>query len=277
MTQEEKAKAYDEALERARKLYNDAKANEYKSDMEDYEYIFPELAESEDERIRKRLIEYFEGFRMGNAEVKWEGLNVQEVLVWLEKQKEQKPVEKPSMLEQLREHLANTPKEQLDAEFEELKEFTIPKPAECLDKDKIYVIMKNQQPTEWSEKDSLHLANAVLSAEKEWGNESCTAKWLKSLPERFNLQPKREWSVEDEEKLKAICTYLRDYSRLAKLGDKLRFNEYCDFLKSLRPQPHWKPSEEQMKALSDACCIAFEEERDFHPSLSRLYHDLRKL
>ena len=49
---------------------------------------FPDLAESEDERIRKRLIEYFEGFRMGNAEVKWEGLNVQEVLVWLEKQKE---------------------------------------------------------------------------------------------------------------------------------------------------------------------------------------------
>ena len=42
-------------------------------------------------------------------------------------------------------------------------------------------------------------------------------------------------------------------------------------------EPSWKPSEEQMKALSDACCIAFEEERDFHPSLSRLYHDLRKL
>ena len=54
---------------------------------------FPGLTESEDERIRKRLIEYFEGFRMGNAEVKWEGLNVQEVLVWLEKQKEQKPAE----------------------------------------------------------------------------------------------------------------------------------------------------------------------------------------
>ena len=42
-------------------------------------------------------------------------------------------------------------------------------------------------------------------------------------------------------------------------------------------EEHCKPSKEQMKALSDACCIAFEEERDFHPSLSRLYHDLRKL
>ena len=56
-------------------------------------FLIPELRESEDERIRKRLIEYFEGFKMGNAEVRWEGLIVQEVLAWLEKQKEQKPAE----------------------------------------------------------------------------------------------------------------------------------------------------------------------------------------
>ena len=86
--------------------------------------------------------------------------------------------------------------------------------------------------TKWSEKDSLHLANAILSAEKEWGTESCTAKWLKSLPERFNLQSKKEWSEEDEERLKAICTYLQDYPRLAKINDMKRFNEYCDWLKS---------------------------------------------
>ena len=43
------------------------------------------------------------------------------------------------------------------------------------------------------------------------------------------------------------------------------------------PAGVWKPSKEQMKALYYACCIAFKEERCFHPSLSRLYHDLRKL
>ena len=43
------------------------------------------------------------------------------------------------------------------------------------------------------------------------------------------------------------------------------------------PAGVWKPSEEQMNALYYACCIAFKEERCFHPSLSRLYHDLRKL
>ena len=45
-----------------------------------------ELADSSrDERIRERLIEYFEGFKIGNANVKWEGLDVNDVLAWLEK------------------------------------------------------------------------------------------------------------------------------------------------------------------------------------------------
>ena len=47
MTQEEKAKAYDKALERAKKLYEQGTITENLS------YIFPELKESEDERIRK--------------------------------------------------------------------------------------------------------------------------------------------------------------------------------------------------------------------------------
>jgi hypothetical protein len=36
----------------------------------------------------------------------------------------------------LKEHLANTPKEQLDAEFEALKYLTIDKPAEWSEEDK---------------------------------------------------------------------------------------------------------------------------------------------
>jgi hypothetical protein len=94
MTQEEKARAYDEALNKAKIEINTKGIGEAVNLC--YQ-LFPQLAksddeESDDERIRKRLIEYFEGFRMGNAEVRWEGLIVQEVLAWLEKQKEQKPV-----------------------------------------------------------------------------------------------------------------------------------------------------------------------------------------
>ena len=46
ITEKEKAKAYDEAIERAKKLYSNGIAEE----------IFPELKESKDEKIRKELI-----------------------------------------------------------------------------------------------------------------------------------------------------------------------------------------------------------------------------
>lgn len=62
MTQEEKAKAYDEAIERAKEVYD---AYRFSMDMSnfnptDIEYIFPQLAESEDERIRKEIIEFLQ-------------------------------------------------------------------------------------------------------------------------------------------------------------------------------------------------------------------------
>ena len=53
MTQEEKAKAYDEALEKARK-YRD---EEGFTEMED---VFPELRESEDERMLHQVLRYLD-------------------------------------------------------------------------------------------------------------------------------------------------------------------------------------------------------------------------
>ena len=54
MTPEQKAKAYDEALEKARKHYGETPNNVYRAMLES---LFPELKESEDERIRKSLID----------------------------------------------------------------------------------------------------------------------------------------------------------------------------------------------------------------------------
>ena len=51
-------KKYKEALEKAKKLHKDAITLQLEQDIKDYEYIFPELAESEDERIRKELLEH---------------------------------------------------------------------------------------------------------------------------------------------------------------------------------------------------------------------------
>lgn len=102
-------KAYEAALERARagKPINE---------------VFPELKESEDERIRSFLYEFIK------------------VCGWSEKQ--------------------YPPREKCLAYLERQKE---------------------QQPAEWSKEDELHLKNAILSAEKEWGAGSRTAEFLKSL------------------------------------------------------------------------------------------------
>lgn len=93
---EEKAKRYELALERCRKLYNEAKANEYNSDIEDYETIFPELAENEDERIRKGIIQYLEQSQFGEEHYQIDDDVVRNYIAWLEKQGElnEKPTKK---------------------------------------------------------------------------------------------------------------------------------------------------------------------------------------
>ena len=89
-------KAYKEALERAKKLHKDAITLQLEQDIKDYEYIFPELKESEDERIRKFLIEDIKDtlsskdFKHYNPE---HTKKLEEALAWLEKQGERKSVD----------------------------------------------------------------------------------------------------------------------------------------------------------------------------------------
>lgn len=82
MTQEEKAKAYDEALALAKRLISNNCTEVEKLCLE---CIFPELKESEDERIRKWLLECVENLSNGN----FIEVSKQDVLSYLEKQKEQ--------------------------------------------------------------------------------------------------------------------------------------------------------------------------------------------
>lgn len=86
MSIEEKAKAYDMALERAKTTLNiwemssDAKNYSYAEELKD---IFPELKESEDERIRKTIKECLQAIRgtIVGADDRYD-----KALAWLEKQ-----------------------------------------------------------------------------------------------------------------------------------------------------------------------------------------------
>ena len=78
---EEKAKRYDEAIIRAKSLIGDTIIEETGQHI--VEVLFPELKESEDERIRKALIDYFRW--NPNSQLLNEFTN-REVFAWLEKQ-----------------------------------------------------------------------------------------------------------------------------------------------------------------------------------------------
>lgn len=83
MTEKEKVKAYDEAIERAKKLYSNGITEE----------IFPELKESKDKKIREAILKGLIDCRDA-PDLGWSnfgGIHIDDCIAWLEKQGEQKP------------------------------------------------------------------------------------------------------------------------------------------------------------------------------------------
>jgi hypothetical protein len=103
--------------------------------------------------------------------------------------------------------------------------------------------------------------------------------WLKSLPERFNLPPKQEWSEEDEKDMAHIIRILDDCFDYGKHDlSKTDHENLVNKLKSLRPQPHWKPSEEQMGSLRLAIDSAKKAQMNATADiLNEIYEQLKKL
>ena len=182
MTKEEK---YEAALEQARKelktcgdLDCDAARLIFR--------LFPQLRESEDERIRKNCIHFLEYQKSHHADTR----EIEECIAWLEKQKEQKP------------NIEICPHSIKSKSY----------------KENGYPIA--QKPAEWSEEDEKtrrNLMSLLVNMRGDRIKEETYQKyypWLKSLPERFNLQPKQEWSeVELEfrgEKVKVKRPFFRD-------------------------------------------------------------------
>lgn len=83
---------YKAALERAR-MINNGEDVDIKAGTTTCEYIFPELAESEDEKIRKALLEHIVRIDCEvplGAHHRINGVDNSKIIAWLEKQKEKK-------------------------------------------------------------------------------------------------------------------------------------------------------------------------------------------
>ena len=188
---EEKVKRYDEALEKLRRLHdNYDTVSTLINVKEELENIFPELKESEDERIRNRLINYL---KVDLEEHPAREKRINEMLTWLEKQGEKKPVV-----------------DDKDAEkaSEEYRNFRM----SCGIKDPV-------------------MLNEIEEAFYEGA---------------IRKQKLAEWSEEDEycrHQLIAFCENCIAQDACSK--------RCSNWLKSLRPQNTWKPSDEQMKVLNE--------------------------
>ena len=165
---EEKARRYDEAIERAKKLYEQGTITESLS------YVFPELKESEDERTRKALIDGFKRYNDGSL---FNGCLVREILAWLEKQGEQKPAFE-----------MKTPEESLGIDSETYNKIV----DEC--------VYGKQKPA-WSEEDEKHFSWLIEYLSQSAGLYDNLIDWLKSLKDKVgckvNCTTKQEWKQEN--------------------------------------------------------------------------------
>ena len=220
-------KEYNESFRRAKELHEAGNALT-KNQME---IIFPELKESEDERIRKEIIDFLLNGIWNNALID-KVRQTQKYASWisyLERQKERGPLSKD-------------------------EEYTLARIIEYLE--------DNDCPSEW--KDLLHD--------------------VYTLPYQKDQQP-AEWSEEDEEMLKDIIRGIKATEHIVFTHDaqgRTQMQARVNWLKSLRPQSRWKPSEEQIQALTVAVdeakrCDEPYWRESLHDVLLSLHADLKKL
>jgi hypothetical protein len=247
-------KMYKEALKRARNLYPGVHSHNKAM----LEQIFPELAESEDEKIRKLLVwqvhrniedetndlaqSVYDGIKGHDPDIEESIEDWKRCLAWLEKQKEPLPI--PN-------------------KFSGLKS-----------------LMLQYLQSAANRKDDTE----IESDTDLWGRKILDYVWKYDEKQK---EQKPDWSEEDEKMLDSI---IKVVCGVGVQPNGLR-EKQVSFLKSLRPQYHgdvtmteaykmgleagkassWEPSEEQMAAL-EAATVRYQS-----TGLESLFEDLKKL
>jgi hypothetical protein len=144
---------------------------------------------------------------------------------------------------------------------------------------------KEQKPAEWSKEDNVMLNNIIWGVHMrsikpldEMDDRSKYEKYedfLKSLPTRFSLRPKAEWSEEDDNMMNDLISLLWILQGSTNLIQGTA-SKYTNWLKSLRPQSHWKPSDEQMEWLESAVKLSTDKPH-IHGIIISLYEQLKRI
>ena len=262
MTQEEKAKTYDEAKARMSRAYNDNRCT-----IGFMNEIFPETKESEDERIRKEIISYLKRRLKMDPSIP---VAIGYWIAWLEKQGEQKPAE--YTLEQVANiflnALSNSPynnKPVTDAQVitKELLRFL--SDASSYNPN----ALNEQKPdTDFSDlKTWKYIVDAVWTEKEGIGqylDAPFTEEVAKKLQKRFgNIEQKYAWSKEDDEMLNLVVARLHSHPNVEAEEYYKEWHWLNNILQKVEySKDTWKPSEQEKAALRTAIHI-MTEERNF--------------
>lgn len=263
-------KEYKEALERAREYHKVDKDNTLKIYAKGtMEYLFPVLKESEDERIRKgiisnldNMIAYIEDSECSPKEKKFIINNIKKQKTWLEKQGEQKS-EKVSDYIELSELEKLMLEKQGESKFEQCiqegDKIVTNEDGTHFNVSQLERVAKKEPNPAWSEEDISninYLLNALCGVIglKQIQIDKLI-KWLRSLKDRVQPQPKQEWSEEDERMHNAsirACQYIIDNFE----NSTKDYEDAIDWLNSLKdrvqPQNNTITSDELAKAKKEA-------------------------
>jgi len=260
---EQKAKRYDEAIEIINDYYQKTRYSSLScasNDIEVLEKAFPELKESEDEQHCKWILEYlYDGLRKSDEQFKD---HFKAAIAWLEKQGEHANFRNKI---QIGDKVTRN-EDGVLVNLSQLKRIA--------KKDEKH----GEQKPAWSEEDE-DIINKILCIcddfEKSFKISPASTKvikedvdkidnWLNSLKGRVQPQPKQEWDEEEKNMLQSI---LDEYKSMP--------IEKRNWLKSLRHQSHWKPSDEQMEILKEL--VEDSNQRYFYTILKSLYEQLKNL
>ena len=200
--------------------------------------LIPELRESEDERIRKAIVATIEQCPDDFLNPK----NRDRMLDWLEKQKDHFR-DDTKMIEQ---------KPEDDKAFEEWI-------------DGWWKHNKVNNP------DSYDKGDEIQFDEKGFKN------FCRGVRNMYANQESAEWSEEDEKMYNSALWHIKNSCGNGgkNSGEFDVYNWLKNRVKSLRPQPHWKPSEEQMDTLKNVAYGTYQNGNG--PALRSLYEQLKKL
>ena len=283
---EEKAKRYDKAIERAEGLIDFCSDSELKT----LKFVFPELKESDGEKIRNVLIGWINLEPSTSFNDTFDGFSKEQILAWLEKQGEQsikwnkntegnKPQKNHSVLIKTTNGIAegewNGGKHWIQYRWSSsIKDSDVLFWIELYDIEEqgkqkpVNTIEQKVEDEEYDGEDygidSLWHAKNIL--EKTLGevegyqtddgilDHKCAISSVDKLYKQS--QSKQEWSEEDESNFQMIIDVIKENKHHSTDYEHAIYYKLLSWFKALKDRYAWKPSDGQIEALDWALSLA---------------------